>query len=52
MVGANLSEADLSGTFVTQEQLNTACGESVKVLDKRDPPLTIKPCPWPEAGSK
>jgi hypothetical protein len=39
--GAHLSVAHLSGTGVTQEQLDKACGIDVK----RDPGLTIKPCP-------
>jgi putative ABC transport system substrate-binding protein len=50
--GANLSGADLSGADLTdaleltQEQLDKACGIDVRGLDKRSPPLTIKPCPY------
>jgi uncharacterized protein YjbI with pentapeptide repeats len=52
LAGADLSGADLSGArFLTQKQLDQACGENVRGLDKLDPPLdpvpTIKPCPKP-----
>ena len=43
--GANLTGADLTDVqYLTQEQLNKACGTGVRGLDKLDPPLTIKPC--------
>lgn len=48
LVGANLSGANLSGAdlrgarFLTQQQLNQACGDT---NTKLDPGLTIKPCP-------
>jgi uncharacterized protein YjbI with pentapeptide repeats len=46
--GADLNHADLSGARdVTQEQLDQACGESVKGIDKLDPPLTFHPKPCP-----
>jgi uncharacterized protein YjbI with pentapeptide repeats len=42
LYGADLEHADLSGAKkLTQQQLDEACGEHVKL----DPPLTIKPCP-------
>ena len=49
LAGAILTRADLTGADLrhtklgglTQEQLDQACGENVKL----DPPLTIKPCP-------
>jgi len=42
LIGANLNGADLSSEWnLTQAQLNTACGENVKL----DPGLSIKPCP-------
>ena len=45
LIGAYLNDADLSranlmGATVSQEQLNNACGENVKLA----PPLTIKSC--------
>ena len=44
--GAKPGGADLSGAKnFTREQLESACGENVKGLDKLDPPPTIKPCP-------
>src|SRR6516225_488138 len=54
LVSANLANADLSGAFLTvadladvqyltQEQLDKACGTGLRGLDKLDPPLTIKP---------
>jgi uncharacterized protein YjbI with pentapeptide repeats len=60
LIGAHLNHADLSGAhlegdlsgadltnaqYLTQEQLDKACGTGVKGLDKLSPPLTIKPCP-------
>jgi uncharacterized protein YjbI with pentapeptide repeats len=39
--GATVSRADLRGTFITQAQLDQACGTNVKL----DPGLTLKPCP-------
>ena len=43
--GANLTSADLTDVqYLTQEQLDKACGTGVRGLDKLDPPLTIKPC--------
>jgi hypothetical protein len=52
LTGANLSYATLSDAMnLTREQLDQACGEGVKGLDRLDPPLdpppTIKPCPQP-----
>jgi len=45
LLGANLNGASLSyAQYLTQEQLDKACGTDVKGLDKLDPPLTIKPC--------
>jgi len=42
--GANLTGADLTDVqYLTQEQLDKACGTGVRGLDKLDPPLTIKP---------
>ena len=41
LTGAILTRATLTGADLTQVQLDTACGESVKL----DPGLTIKPCP-------
>ena len=42
--GANLTSADLTDVqYLTQEQLDKACGTGVRGLDKLDPPLTIKP---------
>jgi len=43
--GATMDGADLSDAkYLTQEQLDKACGTGVKGLDKLSPPLTIKPC--------
>ena len=43
---ANLSDANLTDArYLTQEQLDKACGIGVIGLDKLSPPLTIKPCP-------
>jgi len=45
LTSANLTSADLTDVqYLTQEQLNKACGTGVRGLDKLDPPLTIKPC--------
>ena len=50
LTSANLTSADLTSAdltdvqYLTQEQLNKACGTGVRGLDKLDPPLTIKPC--------
>jgi uncharacterized protein YjbI with pentapeptide repeats len=52
--GANLAGAHLDGADLTQShgliqaQLDTACGENVKL----DPPLTIEPCPAPSGPRK
>ena len=45
LTSANLTSADLTDVqYLTQEQLDKACGTGVRGLDKLDPPLTIKPC--------
>jgi uncharacterized protein YjbI with pentapeptide repeats len=45
LTNADLTNADLTNAqYLTQEQLDKACGTGVKGLDTFSPPLTIKPC--------